>query len=134
MLPHSKLDLILRRHEEVSARLSEGQDAATFVALSRELSEGEGLVEAIRAYRAKQAELEGVASMLAEPALDDDMRALAEAERTEAAEALEVLERGIRLALLPKDAADAKSARARAASTSTRRNRRSASPICRPTP
>ncbi len=110
MLPHSKLDLILRRHEEVSARLSEGPDAATFVALSRELSETEGLVEAIRAWRGKRAELDGVDSMLAEPALDDEMRALAEAERAEAVEALEALEKGIRLALLPKDAADARSA------------------------
>ena len=110
MLPHAKLDLILRRHEEVSARLSEGPDAATFVALSRELSEGEGLVEAIRSFRGKREELDGVESMLAEPALDDEMRALAEAERDEAAASLEQLEREIRLALLPKDEADARSA------------------------
>ena len=110
MLPHSKLDLILRRHAEVSSRLSEGPDAATFVALSRELSDTQDLVSAIRAHRDKQAELDGVVSMLAEPALDDDMRALAEAERAEAAEALATLETEIRLALLPKDAADARSA------------------------
>ena len=110
MLPHSKLDLILRRHEEVSARLSEGPDAATFVALSRELSDTQDLVSAIRAYRDKQAERDGVESMLAEPALDDEMRALAEAERAEADEALAGLETEIRLALLPKDAADARSA------------------------
>ncbi|RYB02808.1 peptide chain release factor 1 [Lichenibacterium ramalinae] len=110
MLPHSKLDLILRRHEEVSARLSEGPDAATFVALSRELSDTDALVTVIRAHRDKQAELDGVLSMLAEPALDDEMRALAEGERAEATEALASLETEIRLALLPKDAADAKSA------------------------
>ena len=110
MLPHSKLDLILRRHEEVSARLSEGPDAATFVALSRELSDTEDLVAAIRAYRDKRGELDGVESMLAEPALDPEMREMAEAERVEAGEALDGLETTIRLALLPKDAADARSA------------------------
>ena len=110
MLPFAKLDLILRRHEEVSARLSAGPDAATFVALARELSDNEDLVTAIRAYRDKQAEIDGIESMLAEPALDEDMRSLAEAEQAEAAQALAELETTIRLALLPKDAADAKSA------------------------
>ncbi len=110
MLPFSKLDLILRRYEEVSARLSEGPDAATFVALSRELSETGELVAAIRAYRDKQAEREGVRAMLAEPALDAEMRELAEREDLEATAALERLEAVIRLALLPKDAADARSA------------------------
>ena len=110
MLPFSKLDLILRRYEEVSARLSEGLDAATFVALSRELSETGELVAAIRAYRDKQAEREGVRAMLAEPALDAEMRELAEREDLEATAALERLEAVIRLALLPKDAADARSA------------------------
>ncbi len=110
MLPFAKLDLILRRHEEVSARLSAGPDAATFVALARELSDNEDLVAAIRAYRDKQFEIDGIGSMLAEPALDEEMRTLAEAEQVEAAQALADLETTIRLALLPKDAADAKSA------------------------
>ena len=65
MLPHSKLDLILRRHEEVSARLSEGADAATFVALSRARSETAGLVEALRAWRGKRGARAGVDSMFA---------------------------------------------------------------------
>ena len=110
MLPHAKLDLILRRHEEVTARLNVGPDAASVVALSRELAETESLVAAIRAYRTKRAELDGVESMLAEPALDVEMRDLAESERSEAEEELARLETEIRLALLPKDAADARSA------------------------
>src|SRR5579875_3249896 len=110
MLPHAKLDLILRRHDEVSARLNEGPDAARVVALSRELAETEPVVAAIRAHRAKRAELDGVEAMLAEPALDPEMRGLAESERAEAESELARLETEIRLALLPKDAADAKSA------------------------
>ncbi len=110
MLPHSKLDLILRRHDEISARLAEGADGAAFVALSRELAEMDELVTAIRGYRAQQSELEGVKAMLAEPSLDAAMRDLAEEERDSAQTALQGLEQSIRLALLPKDAADAKSA------------------------
>ena len=110
MLPFAKLDLILRRHEEVSARLSAGPDAATFVALARELSDNQDLVAAIRAYRDKQAEIEGIESMLVEPGLDYELRTVAYAEPAAAAQALADLETTIRLALLPKDAADAKSA------------------------
>ena len=110
MLPHAKLDLVLRRHEEVSARLAEGPDAATFVALSRELADTDEIVAAIRAHRAQKDELDGVDAMLAEPALDADMRELAIQERGEAAARLDELERTIRFALLPKDAADEKGA------------------------
>ncbi len=110
MLPHSKLDLILRRHEEISARLSAGPDAATFVALSRELAETDAVVEAIRAYRSGRTELDGIEAMLAEPALELEMRGLAEEERAGAIETIGELEQRIRIALLPKDAADAKSA------------------------
>ena len=110
MLPHAKLDLILRRHDEISARLSEGPDAVTFVALSRELAETETIAAEIRAYRAQRAELDGLDSMLADPALDEGMRQLADEERIGALDTLAGLEGRIRLALLPKDAADAKNA------------------------
>ncbi len=110
MLPHAKLDLVLRRHEEISARLAEGADGATFVALSREMAETDDLVAAVRAYKAAEANREGVAAMLADPALDAEMRVLAEAEREEAEMALAGLEQAIRIALLPKDAADEKGA------------------------
>ncbi|MCW6511106.1 peptide chain release factor 1 [Lichenifustis flavocetrariae] len=110
MLPHDKLDLILRRHDEISARLSEGADGATFVALSRELAETETLVSAIRAYRDQAADLEGIEAMLGDASLDAEMLALAEEERVTAAARLVELEQTIRVALLPKDAADEKSA------------------------
>jgi peptide chain release factor 1 len=110
MLPHDKLDLILRRHDEISAQLSEGADGATFVALSRELAETDALVEAIRAYRAQAADLDGIEAMLGDASLDPEMLALAEEERTSATTRLADLEQTIRVALLPKDAADEKGA------------------------
>jgi peptide chain release factor 1 len=110
MLPEEKLDLILRRHAEISDRLSSGPDSATFIALSRELAEIEDAAQAIRDYRNEMKEVAGIKSLLADPALDADMRALAETERDEAEERLAGLEERLRLALLPKDAADEKSA------------------------
>jgi peptide chain release factor 1 len=110
MLPQDKLDLILRRHDEISARLAQGPDAATFVALSRELAGLDDVTAAIRAYRTQTAEVEGLETMLADPTTDAEMRALASEELAEARERLAALEQGLRLALLPKDAADEKSA------------------------
>ena len=106
MLPQDKLNLILRRHEELSARLGEGVSGPDFVTLSRELSDLNAIVDAIRALRQAQEEYAGVEAMLADPALDAEMRELAEMEKGEAQERLADLEQQIRIALLPKDAAD----------------------------
>jgi peptide chain release factor 1 len=106
MIPTPKLDLILRRHEELSAKLTEGADAASYVAASRELASLNDVVEAVRAYRAAQDEVEGLNAMLAEPALDAEMRGLAETELQDAERRLSEAQGKLRLALLPKDAAD----------------------------
>jgi len=106
MLPQEKLNLILRRHEELSARLGEGVSGPDFVTLSRELSDLNAIVDAIRALRQAQEDYAGVEAMLADPALDAEMRELAEMEKGEAQERLAELEQQIRIALLPKDAAD----------------------------
>lgn len=106
MLPQDKLDLILRKHEEISAKLSDGASGQEFVALSRELSDLDPVVEAIRAFRTAQDDLAGVEAMLSDPATDAEMRALAEEEQRDTKERLEKLEHEIRIALLPKDAAD----------------------------
>ena len=52
MLPAEKLDIILRRHEEIAHRLTEGAEAGAFSALSRELAELEPVAASIRVYRA----------------------------------------------------------------------------------
>ncbi len=106
MLPTDKLELIIRRHEELNARLSGGVVGAEFAVLSREFSDVARVVDAIRAWRSAQEELLGVEAMLADPALDAEMRALAEEEAVVAREKIDALERQIRVALLPKDAAD----------------------------
>jgi peptide chain release factor 1 len=106
MLPTEKLDLIIRRHEELSSRLSTGTGGAEFVALSREFSDISGVVNAIRAWRAAQDELAGVEAMIADAGTDAEMRELAEEEAVSARAAINDLEQEIRVALLPKDAAD----------------------------
>ncbi len=106
MLTHEKLDLILRRRDEVSAKLAAGASGPEFGALSRELSEIEPVAESIEAWRQAQSDLAGAQALLADPASDRDMKELAEIEIGETQERIEGLEQKIRLALLPKDAAD----------------------------
>ena len=110
MLPQDKLDLILRRHEELSARLSESVEPALYVELSREFAALGEVVAAIRAFRAKEAEVGELEAMLAEAATEPELRAMAQEELETARADRERLEQELRIALLPKDAADEKSA------------------------
>jgi peptide chain release factor 1 len=110
MLPAEKLDLILRRHEEIGHRLSEGVDSSSFSALSRELAELEPVAEAIVAFRSLEREAAGLEIMAADPATDSEMRALAQDELPDLRSRLAEAERQLRLALLPRDSADEKGA------------------------
>eukprot|EP01037_Dinobryon_pediforme_P014314 gene14314-14437_t len=110
MLPNDKLNLILRRHDEISARLTQQPDTATFIALSRELADIDALVTLIRQYHSFQAQVTDSQAMLADPHTDADMREMVEEELSSLEASLANIEAEIRLALLPKDAADEKSA------------------------
>ncbi|KQP80994.1 peptide chain release factor 1 [Methylobacterium sp. Leaf117] len=110
-IPAERLDAILTRHDIVTATLSAGSaDSDTFVQLSRELSELEGVVAAIHAYRAAARNLADIQALIDEPGGDSEMRALAADEKPEAEAGLESAYRALQLILLPKDSADEKSA------------------------
>ena len=110
-IPADRLDAILVRHDIVTAQLSaESTPPESVVQLSRELSDLDGVVAAIRAYRAARDELAGIQAMIDEPGGDPEMRALAVEEKPEAEDRLERVHRALQLILLPKDAADEKSA------------------------
>jgi peptide chain release factor 1 len=110
MLPVAKLDALVVRRDIVEAELSASVEGERYIALSREFAEISPVVEAIRAYRAAEAELADIAQLLADPATDREMAALAHEEKPALEERLASLEHQLRLALLPKDAADAKNA------------------------
>ena len=106
MNANANFDLILRRHEEIGARLSRGAGGADYAALSKEMAELEPIVGAIKGWRAKEAERDSLAEMAEDSSLDPVMRAMARDELTQAAEAAEAMRGALRLSLLPKDAAD----------------------------
>jgi peptide chain release factor 1 len=106
MLPQQKLDALLARHELVESELASGLSADAYVKLSREFAELGPVVEAIKAYRAVTAEIADLEALAADPAIDAEMRKLADAEKPALLARKDRLERQIQLALIPKDAMD----------------------------
>ncbi len=106
MLPTEKINQLLTRSEQIEKRLQEPMDSGTLVKLSRERAELGPVVDAARAYFAAHAEREGLDALFA----DKEMASLAAAEAKVLDEKIEQLEGELRLLLLPKDAADERSA------------------------
>jgi peptide chain release factor 1 len=109
-LPSDKLDLILRRAAEAEQRLNAGPPAEEIVRLSKEQAELAPLVAAIGELRRAENEARDLAAMVADPVTDAEMKALAETELSALAGHIDELTRQLRIALLPKDAADEGSA------------------------
>ena len=105
-LPQQKLDALLARHDLVERELASGLNAEAYVKLSREFAELGPVIEAIKAYRAVDAEIADVDALATDPAGDAEMRKLAAAEKPTLIARKEALEKQIQLALIPKDAMD----------------------------
>jgi len=106
MVPLDKLAQITQRFEFVEARLNAGAAPAEIAGLSREYSELKPVAAEIAAYRQALTDLADAEAMLSDPA----MKALAEDELPRLKAAIPEMEHRLRLALLPKDAADARPA------------------------
>jgi peptide chain release factor 1 len=106
-----KLSTVIARQEELSALMSSGSaDAESFARMSREYAEISPIVEKAKALQALHAEIAGLDEILKDAATDAEMRSLAEAEHRELEDKLPELERELQFLLLPKDAADDRSA------------------------
>jgi peptide chain release factor 1 len=106
MLPEQKLDALVTRHAALERDLATPLPPDTYVKLSREFAELAPVVGAITSYRTAQRELDGLNSLIEDPATDAEMRSIAEAERPELESRRAALEQQLRVALLPKDAMD----------------------------
>lgn len=110
MIPAAKLDRLLDRFSAIEAEMSSGIAGEAIVKLGREHAELLPVIETARAYRAAQGDLEGAEALIVDPATDSEMRGMAEEERAELKEKLAELDHKLRIALLPRDAADDSSA------------------------
>ena len=108
MISRQQTDALIERFERLEAELNAVTDGDEIVRLSRERAELEPVVTAIRSLRKAEEEAEGLTEILADSDTDAEMRALVEADQHDVAGRIETLQQDIRVALLPKDAADAR--------------------------
>ena len=106
MIPNDRLMQITERFEFLEAQMGEGLGGEAFVAVSREYAELRPVVEVVRTYQGLTLEIEGAEAMLSDP----EMKELAEMELPQLRERLPAAEAAVKLALIPKDAADGKPA------------------------
>lgn len=105
MVPADRLAQITQRYEFLEAQLAQG-GGDDFARISREYAELKPVADLARDYAQLQDDLTEAEAMLADP----EMRALAEEELAALKVRLPGLEQALRIALLPKDAADARPA------------------------
>lgn len=106
MIPAHRLEQISQRFQFLEASMSDGTGGGDIAALAKEYSDLKPVVEQIMAYRQILSDMGEAEEMLADP----DMAELAREELPRLKTALPDAEAALQLALLPKDAADAKAA------------------------
>ncbi|WP_420859507.1 peptide chain release factor 1 [Marivivens marinus] len=106
MIPADRLRQITERFEYLEARMSAGLSGDEFVSVSREYAELRPVVDTVRGYQSLIEEIDGAEAMLSDP----EMKELAEAELPDLRARLPEAEQAVKLALLPKDSADARPA------------------------
>jgi peptide chain release factor 1 len=106
MVPLDKLAQITQRFEFLEARLNAGAAPAEIAQISREYSDLKPVADEIAAYRQALDDVVDAQAMLDDP----EMKALAEEEIPRLRALIPEMEDRLRLALLPKDSADARPA------------------------
>jgi peptide chain release factor 1 len=110
-IPLERIRQIEARRDELQAQMARGDLAADqFVKLSKDYAELEPVAEAAHAVRRYRQELDALAFMMEDEAADAELKTMAADELAELRDKLEVAERRLAVALLPKDAADERSA------------------------
>ncbi|WP_368343952.1 peptide chain release factor 1 [Pelagovum sp. HNIBRBA483] len=102
MIPAEKLEQIVQRFQFLEAKLSTSLSGSEIADVSREYAELKPVVETVMGYRRIVSDIADAEAMMDDP----EMRALAQEELPSLREDLEAAENEVRLALLPKDAAD----------------------------
>ena len=106
MIPMDRLEQISQRFQYLEASMAAGSDGADFAALAKEYADLRPVVEQIDAYKQLLSDMAEAKAMLADP----EMAELAQEEMPALRAALPRAEAALQLALLPRDAADAKPA------------------------
>jgi len=105
-IPREKLEKLEERWQAIQAELNKGASQQAYARLTKEFADLDPVVKAIGALRKTEREAADLQAMLG----DREMAALAREELAGLAPRIEALEQELRILLLPKDAADEKSA------------------------
>lgn len=106
-----KLSNVVNRHDEIQSLLSSPNlNSDDLVRMNKEISALTPIVEAVHELRRLEQDMVDSKAMMDDSDLDKEMRDMAEAEYYELKEKLPVLEKQVKIALLPKDAEDEKNA------------------------
>jgi len=110
MFTSEKLDKVIARFEALEAALAAAPEPDEYVRLSKEYADLSPVVEAGRELIAAIEERQGLEDIIGDAESDAEMIELARAEIGDVEASIETLEDKIKVLLLPKDAADDKSA------------------------
>jgi peptide chain release factor 1 len=109
-IPKEKLARLVARWESLQGLLAAGSDQETFIKLSKEFAELDPLVASIKTLQSAEQERDSARLIAEDPASEPEMAELAREELEALEPRVAELEHGLQIQLLPKDAADEKSA------------------------
>jgi peptide chain release factor 1 len=109
-IPAEKLDKLVQRWTAIQSELNQGVDQASRVQLAKEFADLNPVVEAIVEYRKAEAEWNELITLTNDASADKELRELAQDELNQIDHRRGELLEELRVHLLPKDAADEKSA------------------------
>ncbi len=107
---YENLDKIIARHKELANKLASGISGEDYVKYSKEYSDLDSIIAKINAYKKALADLKGAKELLSDSSLDSETKEMAQEEVTSLNLEIPTLEKQVKIALLPKDAADSKNA------------------------
>ncbi len=109
-LPRDRMDQLVKRFDMLEAQMAAAPDPDAYVKMASEYAELEGMARKVRELRATERERADLEALLADRSTESEMRALAEEELPAIDERIEALQKDMQILLLPKDAADERSA------------------------
>jgi peptide chain release factor 1 len=109
-VPSEKLDRLVQRWEEIQAELSHRVSPGAYAQLTKEFADLGPVVETIRQLRKLEHERTDLLDLIRDPAAEADLKELAREECGQVELRLAQTQETLRVQLLPKDAADEKSA------------------------
>ena len=109
-IPQEKLEALIDRWSQIQSQLNEGVDQTIYVKLAKEFSSLDPVVAVINELRNAEKESQDLSALLTDSATEADVKELAKAELEDLKPHIADIEQRLKVLLLPKDAADEKSA------------------------